>query len=173
MATASNSSLVCATTASSTIQSRVVVAAALADNDPPDSAPRFRRWSLETSVGALRAPFYACSLEGALRFTSRRRPPKGVAGEGNGLCTTTRGPLPVLCFLGCGRFPGPEVIEFPCVMLLPRLPGGGGFPRARPPPSRPAFYVADAPHEHRHINSRALPGRHSFNACTSHVPAEI
>ena len=62
---------------------------------------------------------------------------------------------------------------FPCVMLLPRLPRGEGFPRALSPPPRPAFCAADAPHEHLHVHSRAHPGGHSFNACTSHVPAKI
>ena len=84
VAAASNSSLVCDTSASSTSQSRVLAAAALADNDSPDTAPRIRRWSLETGGGALRASICACSLEGALRLSSRRRPPNGVADEGNG-----------------------------------------------------------------------------------------
>ena len=55
----------------------------------------------------------------------------------------------------------------------PRLPGGVGLSRARPAPPRPAFCAADAPHEHLHVHPRALPGRNSSDACTSHVPAEL
>ena len=125
VATASNSSLVCATSASSTRQSRVLAAAALADNDSPHTAPRIRSWSRETGGGALRSPICFCSLEDALRFSSRRRLRNGVAGEGNGLGTTAR---PGLGLLGCGRCPCPDVPESPCLMLFPRFLGGGGFP---------------------------------------------
>ena len=101
------------------------------------------------------------------------KPPNGVAGDRNGLGTTTRGPQPGLGLLGCGRCPGPDVPEFPFVILLPRMPGAEGFPRVRPPPPRPAICAADAPHEDLQVHPQTLPGRHSLNACTSYVPVEI
>ena len=58
-------------------------------------------------------------------------------------------------------------------MFLPRLPGGGGFPRALPPPPRPAFCEGYAPHKHLHVHHRALPGRHSFNASTSQIYGNV
>ena len=125
---------------------------------------RYRWWSVARPDLRVLARRCATILE------APTPPPNGVAGEGNCLDTTTRGPQPGLGLLVCGRCPGPDVPEFPCVMLLPLLPRGGGFPRARPLPPGPAFCAADAPHEHLHVHPRALPGRHS---CTSHEPAEI
>ena len=153
--TAFNSSIVCATSASSTRLSRVLAAAALADNDSPDTAPRIRRWSRKSWWSFARPD---------LRFLARRcatilvasTPLNVVAGEGNGLGTTTRGPHPRLGLLG--RCPCPDVPEFPCAILLPRLTGGIVFPRARPPPRQPAFCAAHAPYLHLHVHPRALRG---------------
>ena len=175
MATASNCSLVFAASASSKRRAGVLVAAALADNDSPDTAPRTRRWSHDAACGRLRAPICLCSREGAMLLSSRRRHLSGVAGTGISVGTTTRGPLPGLGVLGCGRCPLPVVPGrmWRFMMLISRLPGGVGLPCARSAPSRPALFAVDAPYGHLHIYPRALPGRHSLNACTSHVPTKI
>ena len=117
--------------------------------------------------------FAFCSREGALLLSSCRRPSSVVAGAGIGLGTTSRGPQPGRGLLGCGRYPAPDVSECLWRFVTPLAGILLGLSRARPPPPRPAFCAADAPHEHLHVHPQAHPGRHSFKACTSHVPAEV
>ena len=170
VATASNSSIVCATSASSTRLSRVLAVAAVADNDSPDTAPRIRRWSRKSWWSFARPD---------LRLLARRCATILVAST-----PPTWSPAKETVWV---QRPGDLILvsAFSAVVLVrmfPRSPARFYYRGCR---GESYFRVRVLLHDNRRFVQPMLHtyictytpgrsgGRHSFNACTSHVPAEI